>query len=382
MKRYWIAVAATMLSLSAARGQGAAVLGEIVLGESGVQLGFTTVAILPQGTQLLTSESGKFLVRNLPAGQVRLRFKRIGFAPKDTVLIMAANDTARIRIAMSRLVIQLPAMVVSGKCTDQTPLEPKPAVLSELFDQVQQNAERIKLLAEQKPFVLRTVRQNAIRSRNGRLDIVRMDTLVRPPLPAEPYRPKATVQRGQGFDIGKWALAVPELSDFADTAFTNNHCFRYAGHTRFELDSVIRVDFEPVPWLDKEVDVEGSMYLRVDNYHLAGLTLKLNRIPAQFARAGMREVNFRALFTELVPAFPVLTEWELTNVFRANEPTRVEQGQVIGVTWLDSATVKPDTVRLSCHASCDPERGDGSLLANLAQPRRQSAPSARISWRW
>lgn len=45
---------------------------------------------------------------------------------------------------------------------------------------------------------------------------------------------------------------LPDLSDLADTAFTNNLCLWYPGQERVGSDSVIRVDFEPVPWLDKE----------------------------------------------------------------------------------------------------------------------------------
>ena len=61
------------------------------------------------------------------------------------------------------------------------------------------------------------------------------------------------MHRGDGDDAGRWMIAIPELPDFADTAFANNHCFRYAGQGRVDNDSVIRVEYEPVPWLDKEV---------------------------------------------------------------------------------------------------------------------------------
>ena len=34
---------------------------------------------------------------------------------------------------------------------------------------------------------------------------------------------------------------LPQLTDIADTAFTNNHCLWYAGQQRFGSDSVVRV---------------------------------------------------------------------------------------------------------------------------------------------
>ena len=45
------------------------------------------------GVQLLASERGTFTLRGLPAGEVRLRITRIGYAPKDTVLAVAAGAT-------------------------------------------------------------------------------------------------------------------------------------------------------------------------------------------------------------------------------------------------------------------------------------------------
>lgn len=293
--------------------------------------------------QLLTGESGTFMLHNLPAGEVRLRFKRIGFAPKDTALSVAANDTARIRIEMTRLAIRLPAMVVSGKCTERAPFEEKPAILAELFDQVKQNAEQVRLLTKDRPFLLQTIRIRGSRTRDKRVLATRIDTVMRPPVPADSYVPRRVLGRGEGVDAAAWVVRVPELPDLADTAFTNNHCLQYAGQTRFDSDSVIRVDFEPVPWLNKDVDIQGSIYLRVDGYQLVAMDTKLNRIPGQFR--GLREFSVRARFTEFVTGVPVLADWELTNTYRNSSiAPRVELGQVVNLKWLDSLEAKRDTI--------------------------------------
>ena len=54
------------------------------------------------------------MLRDPPPGEVRLRFRRIGFAPKDTALVAGANDTVRVRIEMTRLALELPAVIVNG----------------------------------------------------------------------------------------------------------------------------------------------------------------------------------------------------------------------------------------------------------------------------
>jgi hypothetical protein len=338
------ALVALLLAVPAthAVAQNATVIGAVVLKEGGQPLGFATVSVLSQGTQLLTGETGRFMLLNLPPGQVRLRFKRIGFSPKDTTLTVAANDTARVRLEMTRLVIQLPAMLVSGACTNEAPRQAQPQILADLFEQVKQNAEQSRLLASQKPFLLHVYRIQGIQ--NGtRLTPTRIDTVTRT-VERIPYVPSQVVSRGEGVDADSWVLHLPDLADFADTAFTNHHCFRYAGQTRWESDSVIQVDYEPVPWLAKETDVEGTMYLRVNDYQLVGTITKLNRIPRQFWTSGLAEVTVHARFGQLVAGIPTLDEWLMSRRFRRD--TRVETGQVFRLQWLDSTATRPDTTLL------------------------------------
>ena len=160
----------------------------------------------------------------------------------------------------------------------------------------------------------------------------------RRPLPDEPYVPGRVARRLGNVGIVK----LPELADIADTAFTNTHCFWYAGQTRFGADSVIQVDFEPVPWLAKNVDLEGSLFLRVDDYRLIGMVTRLNRMPRDFPN--VVAYSSRARFQELVSGIPLIAEVELTNTFRNSpEPMVVATGRVTGVKWLDQP--KSDSVQ-------------------------------------
>jgi hypothetical protein len=330
-----LVLACTLAALNGVGAQNATVTGQILLRDDGQPLGYTTIAVLSQGTQQLARENGSFAL-SLPAGEVRLRFKRVGFVPKDTALIVAANDTARIRIEMTRLVIRLPAIVVSGACTDKTPLGDKPAVVAELFEQVKQNAERMRLLAHERPFTMTVANYGRYVDADNRVTNVRSDTIERPAL-LKPYKPREVVFRitDEGPYKGAMGVTMPELPDLADSAFTNNHCFWYAGQERFGADSVIRVDFEPVPWLAKELDLEGSIYLRVDGYQLVGLYTKLHRIGPPLSARYLREYTSRGRFVELVSGVSVIAETELMNIFRNNRPAFVQTGTVIGIRWLD-----------------------------------------------
>jgi hypothetical protein len=345
MRYILLTVLCCVVATGSATAQGASVSGQVLHADGGAPLAYTSVSVLPQPAQLLTNEGGTFQITGLMPGEVRLRFKRIGFAPKDTTFTIADIESARVRVEMTRLVLQLPAVVVSGKCTDQTPFETRPAVLAELFDQVNQNAERMKLLAASKPFLIQLVRVRGTRDRSNGIVVVYKDTVMRRPLPADPYQPTQVLRPGEGIDEGRWLIALPEAPDIADTAFTNNHCFQYAGQTRFEEDSVIAVTFEPVPWLNKEVDIKGTLYLRVQDYQLVGSVTKLNRIPAQFRRSGLHDYAVRARFAEVVDGVPVLDKWELTNTFNGARRPFVEIGQVFNIQWTDTAAVARDSVR-------------------------------------
>jgi hypothetical protein len=345
MHRLLVASILTVVGVGSAAAQTATVTGQVVYADGGAPLAYTSVSVLPQPAQLLTNEGGTFQITGLVAGPVRLRFKRIGFAPKDTTFVLAENESARISVGLTRLVIKLPAVVVSGKCTDRTPFESKPAELADLFDQLNQNAERMKLLAAARPFLVQVIRSRGTRDRENRLLLAYRDTIMRRPLPPEPYQPKQVLRPGEGIDIGRWLIALPEAPDIADTAFTNNHCFQYAGQTRFEEDSVIAVTFEPVPWLDKEVDITGTLYLRLEDYQLVGSVTKLNRIPGQFRRGGLRDYTVRARFSEIVDGIPVLDKWELTNSYSTSRRPFVEVGQLFNVQWTDTTSAVRDSVR-------------------------------------
>src|SRR5688500_18697022 len=103
MRTTFVTIVCACLALSDAPAQYATVVGEVVMKEGGGPLSYTTISVVSRGTQLLTTETAKFTLRDLAPGEVRLQFKRIGFAPKDTAFDVAANDTARIRIEMTRL---------------------------------------------------------------------------------------------------------------------------------------------------------------------------------------------------------------------------------------------------------------------------------------
>jgi hypothetical protein len=331
----------SMLALTDARAQHATVAGDVVLRDGGAPLGFITVSLLAQDKQFLTGATGTFLLRDLPPGEVRLRFRRIGFVPKDTTLTLAPGDTARIHIAMTQLAIQLPEVAVSGRCANETPFEPKPPFMAQLFDQVSQNAQRMVLLAQVRPFVVSWAKVGVLRAADKPDVQIESSAETHGPLPDEPYKPGRVTRRITYNGRPAWGVFPPDLSDFADTTFTNSHCFHYAGQRRFETDSVIAVDFEPVPRLARVMDIAGTLYLRVEGYQLVGLEMHVT--PLRDAFSHLQAYTHRSVFTEVAPGVPIATEYVLMNVFRNGRPSFVQTSRVVELRWSDQVT--SDTMR-------------------------------------
>jgi hypothetical protein len=334
---------ALLMSPSVVAAQGGVVIGQVVVKDPRTPLGYSAVSVAAPETRILTGESGKFVVRNLPVGPVRVSVRHVGFGPKDTTITLGAGDTVRLEMALSRLVIVLPGMLSTSQCTNEMARQAPEGALAELFDQVKQNAERYRMLARARPFSLQVYRVRGFRNAEGKIEPEVIDTVFRDALPAGPYEPKRVIRKAKPPFQGN-VVAIPELPDFADTNFTNNHCFRFAGQTRVHGDSVIRVDYEPVPWLEKETDISGSIYLRVEDYQLVSTVTVLNKMPSMFRSSGMQTLAVTAKFSEIVPGIPVLDEWVLESRYRGpRQPPSVELGQIMSVVF-DTAAVKPDTV--------------------------------------
>jgi hypothetical protein len=324
-----------LLPLGGALAQTATISGQVVAGDGGHPLGFIAVSMLPRGKEILSADDGTFSL-TVPAGEVHLRFRRVGYAAIDTVLDVVANEPPRVRVAMERLIIALPEVPAKAKCTDRSPLDPKEASLASLVDQIVQNAERMRLLVADKPFTMYALRVTGRRDTENKLVPQHADTVSRKPISAYPYKPKQVVRRMSN----DWAILMPEAPDIADTAFTNNHCFQYAGQGVFGSDSVIKVDFEPVPWLARAEDVKGTIYLRANGYALAGTELWLNRIPKDWP---LEAYSMVSRFSEFVAGISALDDWEVVNHYKKPTLPFVELGQVFNIQW-DSVKAKTDTV--------------------------------------
>src|SRR3954469_16960894 len=62
----------------------------------------------------LSDARGRFVIRNVPVGSQTVRVTRIGFRPDTRLLVIAANDTARVSFEASPSAVELDQVVVTG----------------------------------------------------------------------------------------------------------------------------------------------------------------------------------------------------------------------------------------------------------------------------
>jgi hypothetical protein len=118
-------------------------------------------------------------------------------------------------------------------------------------------------------------------------------------------------------------MIIPQLADFADSAFIAAHCFRYAGLERVDSAlTVLRVDFQPTRAITTP-DVRGSLYLDTLTYQIRKSRLITERRSPQAPATDTWHVTVDTWFSEFLPGIPVIDEiasvTTLTSTVRSRE---------------------------------------------------------------
>jgi len=290
--------------------QNATIEGQTVLQGGALTIGYAVVNTTPGGHEQFSDADGRFVIRDLHPGTVHLTARRIGYAPFDTAIDLHAGERLRVRLEMRLITIQLPAVHTLAKACahpggSSDLIGPDLALL---FDQVRQNAERNRLLASTHPFELSIERR--ITKPEPILDarFVAYDTVRRSGLRDWRYAPGhmlGTREIESGVFGGKWiTLTMPELADFADPTFLDNHCFDYAGLESVDGDTLIAVDFRPAPVV-RQPDVSGTLFLDPRTYQLRLTLVTLVNLTKNLEDQISGQA-VRATFKEILPGVPVL----------------------------------------------------------------------------
>lgn len=312
----------------------AMVRGTVIARESNVALPYAVVSIPSLGIQQFTNDRGRFVLPKLPNGTYRLRARQLGYSPVDADVKVAGDSTAEITIRMTRIALQLATMRVETDWPCDMPgraqLAGNARVL-EVFEQMEQNAERLRIMSDQYPFLVSSERRQVLRRRDGSESPPQIDTTVATSLVHENYKPGKVVERRRDKVGVEYYMRIPTLLDFADEEFRNNHCFLVRGVDNGSGTGQLRIDFKTWSKITTP-DVEGSVFLDTANYRLRRVEVRLTRVPPQLTSTA--NVTVTTHFHELRPGLPIVGTVHAVTELKRMRSSQFAQGIEDQTTFL------------------------------------------------
>ncbi len=325
---------ACALPAPAQRPPGNLTLRGTVVAETGDPLGFSIVTLIPGAGRRFTDQRGAFAFHELAAGMYLLSVRQIGYTPLNTQIVLRDGTSLTLPVVLRRLAVELPPITVTGHAICTHPGPPDRTVtpaLAAVFDQLQENARRLELLADSHPFRFRLERRFRGVNRRGDSLAAEVDTIdLESSETRRPYRPGRVVAQGSGPFRDRRVVSLPSLHEFGDSAFLHNHCFRLAGRDTIGGEMLVRIDFEPAQRL-RSSDVAGSAYLDSITYELRFTETSLTK-PQRAQIQGIRSLVARIEFTSLVRGIALQDFVRAVTTYRSGLVTsRVETQRLLGV---------------------------------------------------
>lgn len=289
---------------------GGSVVGYVTAQPSGQPLGLADATVQRLGIGTFASAAGIFRLRGLPAGPLTIRVRRMGFRPASVSLTIVAGREDTVHVALVPVALELDRVRVTDALCPRRPGGDTTTLA--ILGQIRMNAERNQLLAHDFPFVSSMERTIGNEQGSGRIrgidgGAAPVDTILVNGEHDWRYAPGHLIVPIEREPVAgaRDGMMVPQLIDFADDSFVDNHCFRYVGVTDIDGARRVRVDFEPIKSI-REPDLRGSMYLDTASYQLVRTTLLMQR-PSPGAPANVVwDVRVDTWFREILPALPII----------------------------------------------------------------------------
>ncbi len=309
--------------------------GTVVSAETGQALGFSIVTLHPNLGRQFTDGAGAFVFGETKPGRYLLSVRQIGYTPLDTQIVMGADTTTRVRIALRHLAIELPPVTIAAaRCTRPGRPDSSDAALLAVFDQLQENARRFELLANSYPFEYDL--EIATREVNARGD-TSGPQLRRLRLSSKENHPYA-VGRVVEPAWGPWGnpdsfvvIHSAELQDLGNPDFVASHCFLLAGRDTIGGDTLVRIDFEPAIRLGS-ADMAGAAYLDPMTYELRYTETLLTR-PERSRLADVRAMRFRTRFHNIARGVPLQDSLTVVTSYRYGRQTKIDTQRTVEIRF-------------------------------------------------
>jgi hypothetical protein len=294
------------------------IVGIVTTKEGNVPLSYSVVSAASLGRERFSNVEGVFALTGLPAGNLQLRVRHLGYSPAELGVTVRVGQTDTVRVSLAHIAVRLTAVDVHAYPECKNPGPPKASAdsaFATVFDQLKQNAEQYRLLTDTYPFIYATERTLSNTLVNGEEHTERVHTMVINSTRWE-YKPGSIVVRPPPRRVGSVTMNIPTLVNFAEKSFLENHCFYNGGLEAVDGVELLRVDFNAASKI-KDPDVDGSMYLDPVNFQIRRSVLHLSKIPSGLR--GLTETEAVTLFGELFPSVPVIANIKSVNRFDVNK---------------------------------------------------------------
>ena len=322
----------------AARAQGPVTLSGVVRGEvratTGERIPYAIVSLVPAGRQRFADDSGAFWFGGIAPGPHRVLVRQIGFSPFDTIFVVPPDGDVVLTPHLSRITVQLSDINVSVRGTCERPGPPDPALhpqLAVVFDQLRENAERYRLMADSYPAEYRMARTLGDVDAAGEMHVSYGDTIALRTDARWRYVPGHVITE-PGRDGRR--LLLPTLPDLADSAFQAGHCWYLPGLDTGTAGGLLRVDFVPPVWL-RAPDVEGSAWLDRTSYQIRRAMVRLTS-PTRVDRS-IRGLTVEMAFREIVRSIVLLDHVSAVTLLVSRfgrSPGYAEEQRLLAVNFL------------------------------------------------
>lgn len=293
-------------SMVAAQETSGTIVGLVVDHESGAPLPYSVVAVPSLAIRRFSTDSGTFVLREVPQGSRIVHIRRLGYAPKEVTVSVRAGARDSIRVELTRIAVKLAPVHVRADppCTTPGLRAVQDSSLATVLTQFLMNGEQYRLLSETYPFVYTHERLSSSKLKSGDLRVDAVDTLLVASKRKWRYRPGTILTRAGGRRGGGTFFNVPTLLELADPLFVDNHCFVGGGIDHVDGLDLIRIDV--IAWSRiKNPDVNGSIFLDPHTFQIRRSVLRLSRPPKV---AGLIGMEVTTVFQEALPSIPVVSE--------------------------------------------------------------------------
>lgn len=286
---------------------GSGILRGTVTSAAGGPLAYAVVTIVALGVQQFSNAQGKFYFTKIPAGKHRVTIRQLGYQAATIEVVLGPNGSEDVAVQLQRIATRLATMQVLSEWRCTQPGAPAKQggdlALLAVFEQLEQNAVRLKLLMKEYPFDQRMERRRILQRTLGPDSVERIDTTRTLSSDKSSYEVGQVVRKARLPNRSEqYFLQVPTLLDFAQEEFQKNHCFLLRGIDTTKAVPLIRVDFKAAAKI-KEPDVEGTVFLDTATYRLRQTEIRLTKIPPDVpGLVGLKATTF---FDDVVPGMPV-----------------------------------------------------------------------------